>query len=188
MQADSVAFRVTYKKRVRPFFLLPFFPVFRCRFAVFCRRFQSRACSNFGTEGILFCKRMRFLVTICRQQGVLRSSAYDFFNDCGRTLVKGVENHLFCAENCKAAFAGGLHKKDKRPISFATFFRAKFESHAFSKLRSKYCFASDGIHSRAPQSLRLRRNLTHRTMKLWGTKTVKNSTAYPICRRALALP
>ena len=162
-------------------------PVFRCRFAVFCRRFQSRACGNFGTEGILFCKRMRFLVTICRRQGVLRSSAYDFFNNCGRTLVKGVENHLFCAENCKAAFAGGLHKKGKRPISFATFFRAKLENHAFSKLRSKYYFASDGIHSRAPQSL-LRSNLTHRTTNLWGTKTVKNSTAHPMCQRALALP
>lgn len=48
------------------------------------------------------------------RQGVLRSSAYDFFNDCGRALVKGVENHLFCAERFKAAFAGGLHKKGKR--------------------------------------------------------------------------
>ena len=168
-------------------FFVALFPVFRCRFAVFCCRFGLLSRCNFGAKRLLFCKRMRFLVTICRQQGVLRSSTYDFFNDCGRTLVKGVENHLFCAENCKAAFAGGLHKKGKRPISFATFFRAKFESHAFSKLRSKYYFASDEIHSREPQSL-LRSNLTHRTTTLWGTKTVKNSTAYPICRRALALP
>ena len=168
-------------------FFVALFPVFRCPFC-----------------GVLLSLRIAFPLQLWRKtsfvlqtyeifgnnlprQGVLRSSAYDFFNDCGRALVKGVENHLFCAERCKAAFAGGLHKKDKRPISFATFFRAKYESHAFSKLRSKYYFASDGMHSREPQSL-LRRNLTHRTTNLWGTKTVKNSTAYPICRRALALP